>query len=144
MSHDLGKAPRASRLVLLDIRIFLGLIAADTSHTRMSRIPIESWNFARFRLTGLIYSSLLIAIKDKGGRSGTHRDALLIPFTENHGLCFRQSCMDSTVITACPFYRPVQQNWTSASLDLTAVSPTVNSIVIDSVATGVAVTLVSF
>ena len=110
----------------------------------MSRILIESPNFAKFRLTGSIHPALLIAMKGKGGCSGTHREALLISSTGNHGLCFRQSCMDSTVITACPFYRPVQQNWTSASLDLTAVSPTVISIVIDSVATGVAVTLVSF
>ena len=62
MSHDLGIAPQACQLVFLDSRIFLGLIAARASHTRMSMISISTSNFADHRPSGLIDSMLVIAI----------------------------------------------------------------------------------
>ena len=62
MSHDLGIAPQACQLVFLDSRITFGLIAARASHTRMSRIPISTSNFAENRPGGLIDSMPVIAI----------------------------------------------------------------------------------
>lgn len=62
MSHELGKAPQACRLVLLDTRMFLGFIAGGASHTRMLSISIRASNFAEYMLTGLVNSALPMAV----------------------------------------------------------------------------------
>ena len=141
MSHDLGIAPQACQLVFLDSRVFLGLIAARASHTRMSRISISTSNFAEHRPSALMDPMLLIAI-NKAVRAFTEKN-LLISSTNNRELCFKQSCMNPSGIIAWYSHGPFQRSETLTSRGWTVDRLYSYLIVLKLIPIAVAVTMVS-